>query len=899
MINTIGIDLGTYNSAAFAVVDGDVVQVQLPDDGLMRSAIWWDGTSSFLAGQCAANKMGESPAPLLEFKRSMGFNTKLRLGGHTIDAVEASGRFLGELRRQAIAALEKDYPGNEIKLEHAVISHPAQFGVAARNDTINAGLSEWSGFTRVDLIPEPVAAAAAIVYRGIAWQDVADAQYYLVFDFGGGTLDVAIVQRSDEGLLNVIDYDGDQWLGGSDFDTYLAALLEAKFNAGRAANDRYYFGPAVEAARFAGIVDKRDQTRPFASLCYFAEKIKQELSAHDDVKISPLGKLCDDRGTAISGEWEISRLDFETDPQIQALMARALDCVERILARQVLAFPGQSPLDAEACQKLSDEERRQRALQNAQFVEVILVGGSSRMPMVERLFRERFARQAVLHNPDLVVADGAAQQGRLLNPLRVFATNRPDVRLHLTHAALTNKAKPYRISAEVDGPPGQYRLDLDDTYGNSVELALQPKEAKCADLELVEDTVNKIEWRLVDGAGDELMHDDLYVEHSRRLLSQRPFDVTNALPVKVLLASGPFDLVPANSKIPHEDSCLLWTVDDSATVLMTFFEGDRFLGEVAIENQNCCPGVKLGLVFKLHLNYQFSVTINVPEGAPIQMNFTLARAEVPDVQSTRTKMVKMGSDLGKALVNWRGTKTADECRVLERAICMEIETELAKHEPRPGFLSAKLNAYRLLVERMIQIQPPKPPIANYRGRNLEHLTGEQTAAWLDALRHAEKAWEDVDATAYEYAIAELDRIMSEAPKIITPNATIDPNELDEAQLRLHIVARLDHCEAQMGERWPSAIASYERDVRWLYYGSLNLRQAALAKWRAKSTKEKSTFRAQLDEIKRRYANAHEHAELVRILCDVDSLMRAIDHAIEHGIEPDWPGRPDGPGQQNN
>src|SRR3984893_199696 len=227
----VGIDLGTSNSAA-AVFDGEDLTIVRNGQGsvLTPSVVRIDGRGNVLVGARARRFLDIDPANTRsEFKRLMGT-------AHTLE-FPASGvvRRPEELSAEVLKSLRQDVADQlGVAPQRAVISVPALFELHQTAATSEA--ARRAGFERVELIQEPVASAVAAGWtRGT--HTAASNGPWLVYDLGGGTFDVSLLETR-EGLLRVVGHDGDNFLGGRDFDRALVDLVLAKLAADGVVIDR-------------------------------------------------------------------------------------------------------------------------------------------------------------------------------------------------------------------------------------------------------------------------------------------------------------------------------------------------------------------------------------------------------------------------------------------------------------------------------------------------------------------------------------------------------------------------------------------------------------------------------------------------------------------------------------
>lgn len=346
----IGIDLGTTNSAV-AVWHNETSQL-VPNalgEMLTPSAISVDGSGQVWTGAAALDRMATHPEETVtSFKRMMGTQANVKLGKRTFRAEELSAVILTSLVDDVEQALGT-------RPTEAVITVPAYFNEKQRRATRRAG--EIAGLDVRRLINEPTAAALAY-----GLQDRGDREPFLVFDLGGGTFDVSIVEMFD-GIVEVRASAGDNRLGGDDFNQVMVQLMEPQL------------GDDAGAALAGIAADRRT-----ALLSLAAEKARRALSDHAETEFAV--SVGDTRYAAsVTGE--------QFEEAAQGLIKRLRDPVIRSMRDSGIDLKGLS--------------------------EIVLVGGATRMPVVRKALTRMFGRfpNHSVH-PDHAVALGAAVQAGLL-----------------------------------------------------------------------------------------------------------------------------------------------------------------------------------------------------------------------------------------------------------------------------------------------------------------------------------------------------------------------------------------------------------------------------------------------------------------------------------------------------
>ncbi len=350
MSKVIGIDLGTTNSCVAVMENGEPVVIPNSEGGRTTpSVVAFSKNGERIVGEAARRQQAVNAGrTVLSIKREMGSDTRVKIDGKAYTPQEISAMILQKLRRDAEAFL-----GEPVK--KAVITVPAYFTDAQRQATKDAG--RIAGLDVLRIINEPTAAAFAY---GL---DHGQAQKILVYDLGGGTFDVSLIEIGD-GVIEVLATSGDNHLGGDDFDARLTDHIVAEFKR----------------------TEKVDLTRDPAALLRVreaAEKAKRELSGQLSAQIM-LPFLTQDKNGPHHLDITVTRAQFEG-------MTR--DLVERTCGpvNQVMTDAG---------------------LTMGQLSQVLLVGGSTRMPAVQEMVKKLTGKTpSKTMNPDECVAMGAALQG--------------------------------------------------------------------------------------------------------------------------------------------------------------------------------------------------------------------------------------------------------------------------------------------------------------------------------------------------------------------------------------------------------------------------------------------------------------------------------------------------------
>ncbi len=416
----VGIDLGTTNSAA-AVFDGERVSVVRNAQGatVTPSVVRVDKQGRVTVGTRARRFLEQDPAnTAAEFKRLMGTDKAIDFPAAGIKKKPE------ELSAEVLKALRQDIADQlGVAIERAVISVPALFELPQSSATSEA--ARLAGFTRVELLQEPIASALAAGWRA----DDDAAGTWLVFDLGGGTFDASLLETRD-GLLRVVGHDGDNFLGGRDFDwaitEHLASLLSVV-----PSRSNVHHTAALRALRVA------------------AEDAKIELSRGERAQVTLAQPLVID-DQEVDVDLELTRATVER--LCAPLVDRALDVCLRLLQSNGLA-PGR-------------------------LAKLVLVGGPTVMPFVRQRVAARLeAPLAEGHDPMTLVAQGAALYAATAGIDGRAQTAAPTAgrQVWLQYPAVSADLTPHVVGKFVgNDPPAKLKLVRNDGAWSSAEATVAP-----------------------------------------------------------------------------------------------------------------------------------------------------------------------------------------------------------------------------------------------------------------------------------------------------------------------------------------------------------------------------------------------------------------------------------------
>ena len=376
MAKIIGIDLGTTNSA-MAVMEGSEPEILVNAEGdrTTPSVVGFRKDGERVVGKAAKNQavtnpkntvssvkrfIGRSYAETGEEQKTVAYQVNNGNGGRAVVDIEGKNYMPEEISAVVLQKLKADAEKQVgAPITQAVITVPAYFNDAQRQATKDAG--KIAGLEVLRIINEPTAAALAY-----GLDKTNKDQKVLVFDLGGGTFDVSVLELGD-GVFEVCSTAGDNHLGGDDWDQRIIDWLADKFKGDNG-------------------IELRTDPMALQRLKEAAEKAKMELSSTSQANIN-LPFITMDASGPKHLDYTLTRVEFES------------------ITRDLL----------DRCRKPVEQALRDADLSAGDINEVILVGGSTRMPAVQELVKQMTGKQPNMSvNPDEVVAMGAAVQGGVL-----------------------------------------------------------------------------------------------------------------------------------------------------------------------------------------------------------------------------------------------------------------------------------------------------------------------------------------------------------------------------------------------------------------------------------------------------------------------------------------------------
>jgi len=605
-----GIDLGTTNSALCRQYDRSNRIIPGPEGELLPSAVHVRADGAIEVGQRARDHLRHEPLDTaIEFKRLMGTTEKKRFpaSGRELTPEELSAEVLRALCDRA-QAVDGEVP------RAAVITVPAMFQLSQCDATRRA--AALAGLEHAPLLQEPIAAAIAHAGSG----DVREGSW-LVYDLGGGTFDISLV-RCKEGRLQVIDHDGDNHLGGRDFDRAIARR-------------------ATERVRESGILGEFKRTDPaneeaFLRLRHEAERVRIALSRAESARfeVAELGP-----GASIAFDLDRRALEQMLEP----LVGRTTILCNKLLARNRVAASDLSGL--------------------------VLVGGPTQTPCVVRQIHFDVGIEATHEvDPMTIVARGAAlfsSTQRLPEMLR-RRPRRGAIELQLEYEATTTDPSPLivgRVAAPIPPPPGMaISVERGDGGFRSAPVPLQPDGTFAIDVRLAPNALNVFQIRAIGrgGVAHPVEPETIKLLHgfsiARPPLSQSLGVMLADNTVHWYLRKGA--VLPARQTVTHATTLSLQRGQSGEAVHVPLVQG-----ESARADRNKVIGI-------LHIHAD-QIARDLPEGSAVEVTLsvdesvqTIGRAYVPALDQWFEEIVrfeleaKPASAVGQALADQKSRMDA-------------------------------------------------------------------------------------------------------------------------------------------------------------------------------------------------------------------------------------------------
>ena len=775
MGNIIGIDLGTtYSCVSFPEErggDGFYTARECPGSSIILDKFKRTTTPSVVAentqgqivvGYSAKALAGFSPEPIMFAKRSMGEDVTFNLGIQGPQTPEEISAYILRYLKQ----MAEERLGGPV--DEAVITVPAYFSLKAKQLTEKAG--ELAGLKVAQIVQEPVAAALAYCAN-----DSRDPLCIMTYDLGGGTFDVAVLEKRDGTIstASVKAFDGDRFLGGYNFDKKLALWLIDKLG------EKGYR------------LDANDPVL-FAKLLVLAEKIKISLSKQDYYEINEEHtNIQDQDGNPVIIQQDITRIEFEK------MIEGEIDYTIEICLRAL-------------------EEKADPPISPDQIDEIVMVGGSSRIPMVARKLEDAFGKIPKLVNPDLCVALGAAilagSKARTIGRLKLDpipeSTELPTLAITgcvlpdgdqsvLAGLAVILKATDNSVNQrQLTGPSGGFVFE-------GVGLAPEDK--------------TEFTLMVMDMSGLKIAEHRFSVHQTETPdveVSDDPVTNILAKPLSLHLVDGLFEVAPVRTPLPFTTRLGARTMDTGGVIRIPILEENHPLGEIVMQDipKTLEIGSSIEVTLEIQENYQIigkafvraiakeaEVVIDIP--VPRRKSLEELRKEFNSLEN-RAIDVKGAAGRGELFAKVaRLDKRLDSCRAM-----------LAGKMPDLLMIQDCLHEIESLIREIGTGWRPDPPRATFQQKVAEadgrlaalmkkkpEIKDDGYDRQMEAIRgEADKAYGAQNSAAWKEACRKLDGLLQTLGRIESnggggPKPQPDPRnlliELGQALEALEKIAR--------------------------------------------------------------------------------------------------------------
>jgi molecular chaperone DnaK len=778
----VGIDLGTTNSEV-AMLDPSERELLVYHDRFERRTIpsavaWHPKKEAFVVGRAARKRRGKSPAPIESIKRKMGQDTTVECGPHALTPTDVSAKILTELAARMQGFLASRAEGVEVRVVRAVITVPAYFDAPQVEATRAAAVA--AGLDPIGILQEPTAAAIYHTFK----RKLGDG-LFLVYDFGGGTFDVSIL-RCVGGEYQVLAIDGDNYLGGDDFDKRFAEHLRVELVA------RGY----ALALDVAGDAEDR---RRFGRLVHLAQEIKESLSTRDVVLVNKSDIVDDQEGESVELEMEVGRADYEA--VVGSLVDTSIAC----------------------CLRAIEQANERAGITIADIDNVILVGGSTRVPLViervtDALCKPSKAEEPLQDEVDTCVALGAAVHAAQLGGFRVGN----DVATVLFTKPLVAKTSPIELGVVIEqAPPGTREIAVkqgDEVRAGAPYDRDNPAPMRLA-IPLGEEAEQRCSLVFLNDEPKELTNLPFAIHRGdlrpRASALSRPAVVAKDIALEILKA-GRRDrriLLPRGTGLPMKAEQTFFTADQSGAVVLRILQGRIPIKTLAIQVPSDLPvGSKVTLSIKCDDAMRLEARAEVG-GQELWATVEPPAAPRFDPQGGVEGLLEEAESVGRQLWGHRGEFYRREVAVLGASIREVVATDPDKLAVLGGRLQALVDEYRP-DPTAGGLAPPLPHFeweldslrrVVYRAQG--SLLGMDRDAWesriADIETRAQQAYEQNDAIAWRRINNEVQALRETANQEEFAGVSID----DPAYLMRRlggVVRRANEVERELMDFVPSA-----------------------------------------------------------------------------------------------
>jgi molecular chaperone DnaK (HSP70) len=815
----IGVDLGTTNSCIYYLDEGGnpVLAMDQKKNKIFPSAVWCEGPGKeVVVGHKAKARMGRQPPPIIAVKRLMGTTQTVHLGGMQVSPVQVSTHILN----YAKSLVETDHD----RIEGAVVTIPAYFDSAPKQDTYKAAVDAFFGGDeafakgRLELVLEPEAAAYAYLV-----EDPRKELTVLVYDLGGGTFDVTILQKSQHAGLMMLKFGGDPHLGGENIDNRIGnwmlyllrggkpEALDRILLSGRYDEERRYkilqqvLTNDVEQLRGELHSDDRDlligknlrflldldpnspeDLLRIQTLKWLAEQAKKDLTATTEAVIARQGAFEDQEGTMIDIDLTLSRSEFEL--LIGDYVASTLQETLRVV--------------------------REAGMMPDRIDQVLLVGGSTRMPVIRQELEKRFQCPVQMKDPDLIVARGGALRARDLNPPP--RSGRGNERMTLEYPRQTRERQ-----VTILGRLRERLLDYDVfLFQNNKEVASAPVDGDrfmIKDVSLEPNATNTFLLEVADQEDRRFAEAEITIRQDDNAILLDKITTPLTKPIRYLGTQGFVTLFAEGEKLPAKKAhvCYRATLDDF--IKIPFYEGERALGDLHM------PGVAPSLPLEAAIDLEIEISKEYTGWATAtvratkqsqKVEFKISRIEIPSLEAmdrdlegvidqfdndidvvrdpnARAKFSRRVRNLENDFRKARRELTPDPHKLY--TIIGELKKVLIEIAGAQTFLNPPFETFEMLVAQARRLAEQLDA-----GSPLPKKEVLQKIAVLE--RAGKSAWEKEDAPIWRTTTEEIEKLCGDLQRASSPSPGPDITKVPPEAIQIELLEWVEGLRKKISER---------------------------------------------------------------------------------------------------
>jgi molecular chaperone DnaK (HSP70) len=714
---TAGIDLGTSQSCicipARPGKTGDgPVEVVLDELGkkITPSVVTEDSTGKVIVGDLAKKRAGLKPKPIFFIKRYMGTDHKEVLCGREMTAEEISAEILKHLK-----TIANNYLGALVS--RAVICVPAYFDLNQKEATKRAG--KLAGLEVVDVLPEPIAAALSYGLQ----DDRANLNIFC-YDLGGGTFDATVMQKKD-GDIKVLSFGGDPYLGGSDFDTLLANhILERLIAPGKYKLDLDFSNDADDA-RYQVLLQR-------------AEKYKFELTNDQQVPIWEGEIFEDQNGRIVDIDMALTRKEFEEliygeeYPEFEEFCNDYLHEGKRPIEVASQAMISEGIGEQEITERRAEEyiagweqeiQNRPASVKKSIYLsilalmksglfleeidEVIMVGGSSYVPLVRSELEKLFGKKAKLEDPNVIVAKGAAlKAGQSDNGYPPgLELDRFDKATFLTDVNISGRLDAGIIGCSIEEVSVRL-IRADQGYDAKAKPHPGTGAFKFEDVGLLEGSENHFQLSVLDDSRAVLLSHDFSILHDDEAegdegvhidpLITKPIYIETVAGLELVFKEG--DKIPNHRRITDKK-----TQDQTGMIVIPIYEGDRLRGEIVVDGLNrklpVGTPVEISIEVTRDLDLHGSASVPSDDNKSGSVHIQIEQMKLKDIKEMRAEFEGLKDDFDEVFVRADKGKRLKYSKKGKRLI-EDTENEFQTKPPVRPKIAAMMLSLKTIIARL-------------------------------------------------------------------------------------------------------------------------------------------------------------------------------------------------------